>query len=131
MKTNHEMNYYNYGKTLDAQGVMPVIKGGGVNPEPTPAPFYPETLTVYTEDYTSGSRTSVLEDSASRDYDQIRIFKVVDSEEVTLTNMYIDAYYGWVGQLLTYISSLSGYKAEYIIQGEPIAQGNANFVISQ
>ena len=29
MKTNHEMNYYNYGKTLDAQGVMPVIKGGG------------------------------------------------------------------------------------------------------
>ena len=33
MAINHEMNYYNYGKTLDCQGVMPVY-GGGVNPEP-------------------------------------------------------------------------------------------------
>ena len=31
MNTNHQMNYYDYGKTLDAQGVMPVIKGGGLN----------------------------------------------------------------------------------------------------
>ncbi len=32
MSTNHQMNYYDYGKTLDIQGVMPVI-GGGVNPD--------------------------------------------------------------------------------------------------
>ncbi len=29
MSTNHQMNYYDYGKTLDIQGVMPVIGGGG------------------------------------------------------------------------------------------------------
>jgi len=33
MKTNHQMNYYDYGKNLDIQGVMPVIGGGGVNPD--------------------------------------------------------------------------------------------------
>jgi hypothetical protein len=32
MNTNHQMNYYDYGKNLDIQGVIPVI-GGGVNPE--------------------------------------------------------------------------------------------------
>jgi len=31
MKTNHQMNYYDYGKNLDIQGVMPVIVGVGVN----------------------------------------------------------------------------------------------------
>ena len=29
MSTNHQMNYYDYGKNLDIQGVMPVIGGGG------------------------------------------------------------------------------------------------------
>ena len=33
MNTNHQMNYYDYGKNLDIQGVMPVIWGGGVNPD--------------------------------------------------------------------------------------------------
>ena len=29
MSTNHQMNYYDYGKTLDIQGIMPVIGGEG------------------------------------------------------------------------------------------------------
>jgi len=43
MKTNHQMNYYDYGKTLDIQGVMTVI-GGGVEPQPTPTPTTGEFL---------------------------------------------------------------------------------------
>jgi len=34
MSTNHQMNYYDYGKTLNAEGVMTALIGGGVNPDP-------------------------------------------------------------------------------------------------
>jgi len=33
MSTNHQMNYYDYGKTLNAEGVMTALIGGGVNPD--------------------------------------------------------------------------------------------------
>ena len=38
MSTNHQMNYYDYGKTLNAEGVMTALIGGGVGPGPTPDP---------------------------------------------------------------------------------------------
>lgn len=34
MNTNHQMNYYDYAKTLSAEGVMTALIGGGSGPEP-------------------------------------------------------------------------------------------------
>lgn len=34
MNTNHQMNYYDYAKTLSAEGVMTALIGGGAGPEP-------------------------------------------------------------------------------------------------
>jgi len=34
MKTNHQMNYYDYAKTLSAEGVMTALIGGGAGPKP-------------------------------------------------------------------------------------------------
>lgn len=34
MSTNHQMNYYDYTKTLSAEGVMTALIGGGAGPEP-------------------------------------------------------------------------------------------------
>jgi uncharacterized protein (TIGR02145 family) len=34
MNTNHQMNYYDYAKTLSAEGVMTALIGGGAGPKP-------------------------------------------------------------------------------------------------
>lgn len=34
MSINHQMNYYDYAKTLSAEGVMTALIGGGAGPEP-------------------------------------------------------------------------------------------------
>lgn len=68
MNTNHQMNYYDYAKTLSAEGVMTALIGGGAGPEPQPELPNSATMTYY-ETGSTYEITVILDAELSEGYE--------------------------------------------------------------
>ena len=131
MKTNHQMNYYDYAKTLSAEGVMTALIGGGVEPEPQPTPTpWPEgwakAIHILSSDgQIDGTITLVLDKALAENQELEQIFRKSDdmplwdnlevtkvSETVYQAQSYLEVEEGQIMKIMFGIPGVSDYYQE-------------------
>ena len=100
MATNHEMNYYDYAKTLSAEGIMLVLSRGE-NPEPEPEPK-PEELEFIDMGLPSGLLWATCNIGASAPEETGLYFAWGETQGYTSGQVGTDKYFAWEGEHADY-----------------------------